>query len=166
MWQSFWSCKKRAAVNECLVYSEIQIEIKQEVVEQLQAYAQHEGNELCGVLMGSQIADNKYRINKVSPPCVKSNSRYSCERDAEQANAYIEKDFEQSNHTRVYIGEWHTHLQQRPQPSGTDYNAILTNYTSSRLCVQFLIMVVVGTDSIYYSVYDGKGFVEITPLVV
>ena len=46
------------------------LEIKNDVIEQLKEYAQFEGNEQCGVLTGSQIDANTFRISKVSPPCV------------------------------------------------------------------------------------------------
>ena len=130
------------------------------------AYAQHEGNELCGVLTGSQISENCFRISKVSPPCVAQNSRCGCERDAKAANAFIAKDFELSGHTRIYIGEWHTHPEAHPAPSGTDRNSIVKTFSTSEINVPFLIMTIVGTSSIYYCVYDEKGFKAITPVVI
>ena len=125
-------------------------------------YAQHEGNELCGVLTGSLIDERTFRVSKVSPPCVARNSRCGCERDAVKANTFIEKDYEASDHTRVYIGEWHTHPEGHPTPSGTDYNSIINNYTTADLAVSFIVMIIVGTESIYTSVYDGKNFHIVT----
>ena len=125
-------------------------------------YAQHEGDELCGVLTGSQIDERTFRVSKVSPPCVARNSRCGCERDAVKANTFIKKDYEASEHTRVYIGEWHTHPESLPTPSGNDYNSIINNYTSADLAVSFIVMIIVGTESIYTSVYDGKAFRIVT----
>ena len=48
----------------------------------LKSYVQHEGNEMCGVLTGTQVGKNCYRICKISPPCVKAHTRCGCERDA------------------------------------------------------------------------------------
>lgn len=129
-------------------------------------YVQHEGNELCGVLTGSQIGEGCFRISKVSPPCVVNNSRYGCERDASKANEFIKEDFEASGNTRVYIGEWHTHPELEPSPSWTDRHSIISNYSTSTLEVPLLIMVIVGTERFYYSVYNGRLFVAITPYVI
>lgn len=57
--------------------------------------------------MGTQVGDNRYIISKISPPRIKKHSRCGCERDATVANQFIEEDYEQSEHTRFYIGEWH-----------------------------------------------------------
>lgn len=146
-------------VQECC------IEIKSEVIEQLSSYAQHEGNELCGVLTGSQISENVYRISKVSPPCVAKNSRCGCERDAAKANAFIRKDYDDSERTRAYIGEWHTHPESHPTPSGTDYRSIIHNYQTSDLAFPFLIMVIVGTNSFFSCVYNGQLFNEISFII-
>lgn len=142
------------------------LEIKNGVIEQLKEYAQFEGNEQCGVLTGSQIDANTFRISKVSPPCVAKNSRCSCERDAKKANEFIRQDYEQSERTRIYIGEWHTHPEKTPSPSGTDYSSIVGNFASSEINAPFLVMVIVGTESILYSIYNGTVFIEVEPLEV
>ena len=129
-------------------------------------YAQHEGDELCGVLTGSQIDERTFRVSKVSPPCVARNSRSGCERDAVKANTFIKKDYEASEHTRVYIGEWHTHPEQNPHPSQTDYASIIKSFASAQLSVPLLIMIIVGTEHIFFNVYDGGLFKEIEPVIV
>ena len=153
-----WFRKKQSTRTSIVDVSECRFEIKQDALAQLVDYAQHEGNELCGVLTGSQIDERTFRISKVSSPCVSRNSRCGCERDAVKANTFIEKDYEASYHTRVYIGEWHTHPKGHPTPSGTDYNSIINNYATADLAVPFIVMVIVGTESIYTSIYDGKAF--------
>ena len=121
---------------------------------------------MCGVLTGSQIDEKSFRISKVSPPCVAHNSRCGCERDAVKANDFISLDYEESGHTRVYVGEWHTHPEKNPVPSGTDYYSILSNFATSVICVPFLLMIIVGTESIYYSMYNGLEFEKIVPQIV
>lgn len=130
----------------------------------MREYTQTEGCELCGVLTGSQIDDKTFRISKVSPPCVASNSRCGCVRDAQKGNAFIVQDYEQSEHTRVYIGEWHTHPESHPSPSPTDISSIVSNYHTSSLVLPILVMVIVGTESLYVSVYEGNSFVKIIDL--
>ena len=139
---------------------ECRFEIKPEVVEHLIGYAQHDGNELCGVLTGSQISDRVFRVSKVSPPCVVSNSRCGCVRDAEMANEFITNDYEDSERTRSYIGEWHTHPEPFPTPSETDYQSIIGNFETSKHVFPFLVMIIVGTEDLYMWIYDGECFVR------
>ena len=106
------------------------------------------------------------RISKVSPPCVAYNSRCGCERDASKANEFISLDYEESEHTRVYVGEWHTHPEKKPSPSGTDCCSIINSFVSSDICVPFLLMIIVGTDSIYFSAYNGTEFITIVPQII
>jgi integrative and conjugative element protein (TIGR02256 family) len=135
-------------------------------VDQLNAYAQHEGNELCGVLTGSQVGEYRFRISKVSPPCVVRNGRYRCELDAAQGNDFIIQDYEVSGQTRFYIGEWHTHPENNPQPSQADYDSIVKSFALAQLSAPLLVMIIVGTKDIYYGVYNGSVFEKIEPEVV
>lgn len=161
-----WFKKKRGNKVDALNIAALRFEVKQEVLEQLRAYAQHEGNEQCGVLTGSKISNNTYRISKVSPPCVSNNTRCKCERDAKKANEFIKADYEQSNYTRTYIGEWHTHPEPSPHPSWTDFSSIISNHKESSLDYPFLIMAIVGTESLYFCVYDGRDFNTIQPIEI
>lgn len=158
--------KKHFAGTSCINVENYHFEIKQEVVDELKSNAQHEGNELCGVLMGVQVGDKYYRISKISPPCVKSHTRCGCERDAAMANQFIEEDYKLSEHTRFYIGEWHTHPESNPSPSTVDYTSIEDNYQTALLVVPFLLMIIVGTESFHISIYNGDKFVKVEPIVV
>ena len=141
-------------------------EIKKNALNTLIGYAQHDGNELCGVVTGSQIGESKFRISNVSPPCVVKNGHYGCELDATRGNEFIEQDYEVSGQTRFYIGEWHTHPEQNPHPSQTDFNSIIKSFNSAQLSVPLLIMIIVGTENLYFNVYDGGHFKIIEPEIV
>lgn len=141
-------------------------EIKKEAVETLIAYAQREGNELCGVVTGSMVGSKRFRISKVSPPYVVKNGRYGCELDATRGNEFIAHDYKVSGQTRFYIGEWHTHPENNPTPSKTDYDSIVKSFTTAQLSVPLLLMIIVGTERIYYSVYDGYKFAQISPSII
>ena len=60
------------------------IEVTTEVVETLQSMRQISGNENGGILLGSEIGEQHYRINRVSEPCmlIDRSSKYGCIRDA------------------------------------------------------------------------------------
>ena len=158
--------KKHFARTASVSVDDYHFEIKQEVVDDLKNNAQCEGNELCEVLMGIQVGDNLYRISKISPPCIKSNARCGCERDAAMANRFIEEDYNQSEYTRFYIGEWHTHPENNPTPSTVDYSSIEDNYQTASLVAPFLFMIVVGTESVHISIYNGKKFAKVEPKIV
>ena len=117
-------------------------------------------------MTGSQISENVFRISNASPPCVKYNSRFSCKRDALLANLFIENDFNISDCTRVYIGEWHTHPQQNPVPSEVDCDSIISNYNTANLAIPILFMMIIGIDSIHISVYDGTMFYKVRPIII
>ncbi len=160
------TCKKHHTNIEYINISKYRFEIKEEVINYLCSIKQNGGNELCGVLTGSQINENVIRISKASPPCVKSHSRFTCKRDALLANSYIKEDYENSNHTRVYIGEWHTHPEHDPKPSLVDINSLISNFNTAKLAIPLLIMMIIGIDDIYISVYDGTKFFFIKPIIL
>ena len=158
--------KRHGSGITCVNTNDYHFEIKEEVVETLKDYAQHNGNELCGVLTGILIGEKTYRICKVSMPCVKTNSRYGCERDAVLANQFLKEDYNVSEQTRTYIGEWHTHPVSEPRPSGVDYQSIERNFYSAKHSAPFLIMIIVGTEVLHICMYNGERFEVIDPKVV
>lgn len=82
------------------------------------------------------------------------------------ANHFIEEDYEQSEHTRFYIGEWHTHPENSPIPSTIDYSSIEDNYQTASLVIPFLFMIIVGMETFHISIYNGKKHVKIEPMLV
>ena len=82
------------------------------------------------------------------------------------ANQFLTDDYEASEQTRTYMGEWHTHPESDPTPSGVDMQSIENNYLTATHSAPFLFMVIVGTESIYISVYNGDRFEEIEPVIV
>lgn len=119
--------------------------------------------------MGSQISDTLFRVNKISDSLSKSHSakKCTCELNKELANTFIKEDYEQSNHTRVYIGEWHTHPEDSPTPSSVDIYSIKVAFNKNyRPINDFILMAIVGRKETYWGLYDGKNIREITPAVV
>jgi len=141
-------------------------EIKRDTLDDLKKYAQGNENEVCGILLCSKVGDICFRINKASPPFVLENSSYGCIRDVKKSNAYIETEFEQSNHTRIYCGEWHSHPEEFPRPSELDRQSIVSIFEEEEIAIPFVLMVIVGLNEIYYGVYDGDKFMEIFPIEV
>lgn len=138
----------------------------QESVDALKSHIQISGNEDCGIIMGSLITGNHIRINKVSESLCKSDSAKSCfcELDKVRANAFIDEDYEHSNHTRVYIGEWHTHPEDFPSPSSVDVSSIKRSFElNDRPLKDYILMAIVGRKDIYWGLYNGKELKKVTP---
>jgi len=62
-------------------------------------------------------------------------------RDVEQAE--IAHQFSLGLH---YLGDWHTHDERRPTPSGTDLQKMIDIYAESRHNLNAMIFVIVGKD--------------------
>lgn len=59
-----------------------------------------------------------------------------------------------------YLGDWHTHPQPRPCPSGTDLDSIGETARLSRNTLGPLVLIVVGTDpapaGLFVCIHDGQ----------
>jgi integrative and conjugative element protein (TIGR02256 family) len=44
----------------------------------------------------------------------------------------------------LYLGEWHTHAEQRPQPSRSDYEAMRSIAAESRLNAATILLIIIG----------------------
>ncbi len=82
------------------------------------------------------------------------------------ANKFINEEFERSNGTRVYFGEWHTHPENNPTSSSIDRKAIREIYKEARCPVGLVFFAIVGWVGIYWECFDGNSFVRITPIIV
>lgn len=156
------SSRKRLNINT----HAIDIEVSESVVLIMESYRQFNGNELGGVLLGSVINNDKIRINKISPPLMVDSSKCSVIRDAEKSNAFIKQEFEESKHTRIYVGEWHTHPENIPTSSTADRFSIEQIYHDSQIVLNIVIMVIIGREMIYWSYYNGKKFIIFNPIIV
>lgn len=133
--------------------------ITPECAELLASKIQGNNNEDCGLLFASQTSDDRIRVNSISGSCsVQSNSqKHFCELDVEKANAIIVDEFEKSNHTRFYVGEWHTHPEDNPTPSLRDKMSFKDSYHKNEMTVQnIILMAIAGRKSVIWQMYDGK----------
>lgn len=149
--------------NPFIDYKRLIVVIKESALQKLHTFRQIEDSEVGGVFTGSELCDDYYRIGKISDPCVFIHSSSKCTyiRDARLANSFIQQDFELSNHTRYYLGEWHTHPECDPKPSSIDYESIREIYNTSDLTIGGVFLIIVGLNSNYYGFYDGVNLHEI-----
>ena len=144
---------------------DIIIEITEEVVEDIARRVQIDEPEDVGVIFGSVIEGDHIRINKLSETCALQRTKYKCILDASIANQVIKEEFEKSNQTRVFVGEWHTHPEEYPTPSYMDIRSIAKDYNDGGSGINGLILLIIGQKSNYWGYYDGKLSVVIPRIV-
>ena len=154
-----WRCNRTSTID----YKQLKVEIKESALQKLQKVRQTNGSEVGGLFTGSEIGTDNYRIGKISDPCIvfNSSSKYGCTRDATLANIFIQQDYETSNHSRYYLGEWHTHPEENPTPSLTDIASIRDVYSKSDLVINGVFLIIIGIKSNYYGYYDGENLHKI-----
>lgn len=121
-----------------------------------------EKNEAGGILLGSIVGKKIYIIKASIPNKFDKATRTSFLRDKNIAQIIVDYEFENSNGTMFYLGEWHTHPEDYPTPSGQDRKMTIEQYNKSRLPQPFSLMVIQGIKDIYIALYDGKKIVEPT----
>lgn len=52
-----------------------------------------------------------------------------------------------------FVGDWHTHPEERPRPSGLDVRSVQEIFVKSRHSLQSLVLVIVGTDEFPYGLF-------------
>lgn len=138
--------------------SKMKVIISETVINIIENFKQNnrKDNESGGVLFG-QIHDNNIYILKASTPNKYDKAgRYSFECNKDAAQIIIDFEFINSGNKTIYIGEWHTHPENYPNPSGIDKGMIKNQYFKNRLNEPLLILLIQGLKGLYVSLYDGN----------
>ena len=100
------------------------IKLPAEVIASIHGYVQNDCHkpEGGGVMLGRYIIDSQdVVIDKISFPMPGDRAtRSTFFRKKKAHQQIIEREWEDSNHTCTYLGEWHTHPEQCPSPSCID----------------------------------------------
>jgi len=79
-------------------------------------------------------------------------------------NAEIQKLFKERLH---FVGDWHTHPEQIPSPSGTDIKSMKDCFIKSRHQLQSFVMVIVGQadfpTGLWVSLHNKTGYHSFSP---
>lgn len=96
-----------------------------------------------GQLFGKVDAENICVIEASGPYRLDERSRHRYRSDPSAAQRAIE-----DSHRRglLYLGEWHTHAEDYPSPSGLDDDAMRRLISGSRLNTSSLLMMIVGRE--------------------
>ncbi|MGZ3754330.1 MAG: Mov34/MPN/PAD-1 family protein [Mucilaginibacter sp.] len=124
---------------------ELYIDIDDKVITTIQEIGlQHYPKEFGGILIGNYSEDKKTVTiaDTILPKSYKS-SKYSFERGSEGLKDQLFKLYH-SDTPQIYVGEWHTHPDTKPLPSGTDVNALTQIVNHSEVNISSPVMLIVG----------------------
>ncbi|MCI0627734.1 MAG: Mov34/MPN/PAD-1 family protein [Acidobacteria bacterium] len=71
-------------------------------------------------------------------------SRFAFFRDRKRSQRDVTRAWSESAATRVYLGEWHSHPEDRPEPSGQDLKNWRRISERSKYEQNFLLFLIVG----------------------
>lgn len=136
-----------------------EIFISSMVLNVMEQYIQEDNkkHEAGGILLGEVDEGGTFYVTGISIPNIFDRStRNSFDRDVKAAQIIVNHEFTNSGGQRIYLGEWHTHQQKKPQPSGQDKRMIRGQFENNTLNEPFVILVIQGIKGLYVALYDGK----------
>jgi len=133
------------------------IKLSEQVLQKIRTYCQRNkiDSEAGGILLGRFLLNSKdIIIDEITVPMIgDKSSRYSFYRSAKIHQNAINAAWNKSDGTCHYLGEWHTHPEDYPQPSRRDIvnwnNHLKRDIFSNR----YLYFIIAGNKDI--SVWEG-----------
>jgi len=135
-----------------------QIVLHAEVISVMEFYTQHKRNqpESGGIVLGKIIGD-EIHVLRLSPPTeLDKADRTNFERHRLSAQIIINHEFHNSNRQVIYLGEWHTHPEDFPTPSGVDMSMIKKQFRENKIHIEFLLLLIKGIKALYIATYSEK----------
>ncbi|HHU16970.1 MAG TPA: hypothetical protein GXZ70_01915 [Clostridiales bacterium] len=125
----------------------ISILVCESVINKFNLYKQYNNqNEACGILIGMHsIDESKISITfATEPDSNDKRSRCSFKIKSNKHNKTLQKRFSKSGNREVYLGTWHTHPEDYPNPSKCDTDDWLKQYSINRNLFENMVFVIVG----------------------
>lgn len=140
-----------------IVFSDSVLAIMRQHI-QTQSSAPEQG----GILLG-RAYKNQFVIEKISTPTeLDKCSRYNFERHRLSAQIVVNYEYFNSNGQIMYLGEWHTHPEDKPTPSAIDLKMIKSQLTKNKIEVACLLLVIKGRQKTFVGVQTDKDFKSTT----
>lgn len=139
----------------------ITLRINENVINIMTKFIQNDKkkNESGGIIVGLTRDNNIYEITDISTPSkFDISTRFSFLRSRKSAQSFIDKCYKKSNNTKVYLGEWHTHPEDFPSPSGEDISSITKSFTQNELNSDTIFSIIVGIKTIYIGIMNNDRF--------
>lgn len=137
------------------------------VLEHFNAYRQTRfWHREAGGLLFARIAGNVITIEEASGPRpTDRRSRFSYQGDRRAEQQEIDVRYTLGLH---YVGDWHSHPEPRPRPSGADDRAMMSRVNASTHQLQGFLFAIVGTaefpDGLALAVHNGRTRLDLTPV--
>jgi integrative and conjugative element protein (TIGR02256 family) len=153
------------SIETSSLFSNVKIKIATsalEVIEKASVAAKYA--ETGGVLAGiGSIEQNEVIITNASLPGSKAKaSRYFFQHDREFCQAFLDDLAAQTNGSIDYLGEWHKHFENVPNPSSTDIRTLTKIARNSDYHISFPLLLIIGQSNLRFSlrtfVIDNKEF--------
>lgn len=133
------------------------IKMTKHLLKTIEPFVQKEShlNEAGGVLLGRFIKNSKdIIIDKVTVP-MKGDKQTRCtfKRLSTLHQIVVEEEWSLSKGTCNYLGEWHTHPETDPEPSGVDIRDWKRKLKTDLFSSRYLYFIIAGTEKL--SLWEG-----------
>ena len=128
----------------------------------MQAYIQDDDfkEEAGGIMLGYCMDENNYCIIEVTMPNMgDKRSRYGFWRTSVLHQRLLNGFFKRSKGKNIYLGEWHTHPEDVPKPSGLDKKSIVDQIRKSKLNSDKIFALIMGRKGLHLSLVKKEGVV-------
>lgn len=128
------------------------LEISDSVLKVFKRHIQNKplSREAGGILIGRiSSRENNILIDvATSPHSNDIRKRFFFFRRKEKAQQIVNKYWQKSGGTKIYLGEWHTHPESNPNPSLHDLKNWINIFSKATYEQDFLVFTIVGTENI------------------
>jgi integrative and conjugative element protein (TIGR02256 family) len=133
-----------------------------EALQILDSYIQRKLNdpESGGIILGKITAEH-IQVQRLSIPTeLDKCSRTHFERHRLSAQIVINYEHANSYGQVTYLGEWHTHPEDHPTPSGIDMKMIKQQFVQNKNNTEFLLLLIQGRKSLFAGIINKEGSVR------
>lgn len=111
-----------------------------------------------GIILGKILPNKHILIKLLTPPNQKDQrGLYFFHRNRNEAQKIINQKWNESNGEIIYLGEWHTHNEDVPIPSQRDLTMIKNQLKTSKMEIDFLLLLIIGQKENYYGIETKTG---------
>lgn len=111
-----------------------------------------------GIILGKILPYKHILIEELTVPSQKDKRGfYFFERNKNSAQKIINTRWHESRGETIYLGEWHTHNEDNPKPSKRDLSMIKNQLITSKMEIDFLLLLIIGQKSNYFGIETNTG---------
>lgn len=116
-------------------------------------------NEAGGIFVGEYRGEDLIIVSSTSPGLLDKRSRNRFKRRSPHHNTVAISAWWASKRIQTFTGDWHTHPEDHPTPSGLDISE-----WQKKMPKRFMLLVIIGRVSSWYGLWDGKEILQVNPL--